>query len=397
MKENSQDQKRDYIIGNFIIIALLRNPILILFTYMKIPTIGFVFFSTIYIISFLTAMLYVFVICHEYKINQIRFIFIVCIVIIVLGNCLRLNVQNYAEDGILTVVVFYLLPFSVLMLISDVNNLKNSLKKAIAIHYVIGIVISLLYIATGRGYDANAMLASYMIGLPTACIIFRSVKNENLRFTTKIFYLISAIIGIYYTIIGGSRGTLIVFAFAILGAFIYRKNKTKSFCIIIGGILLLMIFENQILNIMGNLMGNSRIIQFSLSNQLYVSDGRDKIWKLINNAIFEKPILGWGTYGDRYVIKQLGNLGTADYFSHNVFLEILCDYGIIIGGAFCVLIIGGSVYQMVIKKAELLPYVFLLAIPRLLVSSSFLESSYFWVFCGILILYCIPRYSQKNN
>lgn len=58
------------------------------------------------------------------------------------------------------------------------------------------------------------------------------------------------------------------------------------------------------------------------------SNGRDKIWKLVLELIRKKP-LGYGPMGHRNAIYQIGIKWG---YSHNLFLDWLAEYGVVIGG-----------------------------------------------------------------
>ena len=74
----------------------------------------------------------------------------------------------------------------------------------------------------------------------------------------------------------------------------------------------------------------SNILYFNLSNiHLYP---RLDIWKVSFNAIFTKPFFGWGaaTFPLIYYVLRDSRINDIQQHSHNLFLELSINYGLII-------------------------------------------------------------------
>ena len=129
-------------------------------------------------------------------------------------------------------------------------------------------------------------------------------------------------------VFGGARGALISFCVCCVAYFfVTNKQKIKNITIIIiascSGCAIL-IMKNEILSLLLLLLTKmniqSRTLRFILSAELMSSSGIDEI---AQDVISNINIWGNGLMGDRVVASGL--------YAHNLFLEIICDFGIIVG------------------------------------------------------------------
>ena len=76
--------------------------------------------------------------------------------------------------------------------------------------------------------------------------------------------------------------------------------------------------------IISSLGFSTRIIDFAIEGETltYYSE-RDEIFAIVWNKIKENPITGYGVYGEWQFVR---------WFAHNTYLEILCHFGVILGG-----------------------------------------------------------------
>ncbi len=116
-----------------------------------------------------------------------------------------------------------------------------------------------------------------------------------------------------------------------------------------------------------------------LEGQITQDTGRFEIYGTVIGELNRFPITGIGLWGDRRILNHL--------WSHNIFVEILADWGYLIGSLF---ILGFLVflfleYQKVkrLYKNEFMMYSCVLLLP-FMVSGSYLITQSFGIYLGIL-------------
>ena len=200
----------------------------------------------------------------------------------------------------------------------------------------------------------------------------------------KVFLILSIILGLE-VILFTSRGCglSIILCFII---FIILKNREKKktplhtfFTIVVLIILLLsaliiaesIIVRNEVL-----LYSNSAFISRLIYGGAFESSGRDLIWGSALGLIKDNLFFGVGVGVDRVLLSNVPQY----MYSHNIVLEILLNYGLVLGLVFIVS------YVAFICKATLLiksnTYLFLVFafvcayLVRLIFSGSYLDSSF---------------------
>lgn len=178
----------------------------------------------------------------------------------------------------------------------------------------------------------------------------------------------------------GSRGSLICFGlYVLLRVFMFRDlNKLKCFFLILIGLFVFgyEIIGSIILNIMSELGIQSRTIELLFTNITY-SSGRDVIKAETVEFIKNNPIFGNGIARDVMLIGS---------YPHNIFLEVVFDFGIFIGGTICVYLVYIVCKAFNAEKKQKIENLFYLsyAFLPLMVSGTYLKSSFFWIFLAII-------------
>lgn len=137
----------------------------------------------------------------------------------------------------------------------------------------------------------------------------------------------------------GSRSVILVMCIAIVAYFycyIGMENSKKKIAIVVSicilGIMLYVCFDTVLQILIKLLSGFSNIGRtlWALKNSewLFDSDGRDEIWGTCIEEIIKNPLNVRGIGGDvRILTNGLGH----SYYAHNFVLEILLEFGILIG------------------------------------------------------------------
>jgi len=149
----------------------------------------------------------------------------------------------------------------------------------------------------------------------------------------KLFGIACAAIGILFLLSMGSRGPImIVLAFIAAKIFQSSTKKRRGYIVVIA-LLFIMWFVNSeyygaflllLREIISSLGFSTRIIDFAVEGETltYYSE-RDEIFAIVWKKIQENPIMGYGVYGEWQFVR---------WFAHNTYLEILCHFGVILGG-----------------------------------------------------------------
>lgn len=230
------------------------------------------------------------------------------------------------------------------------------------------------------GDDVNYMRYGY--GLLPAVIIFYIFLLQRKQFLMSIVgFSISFILLLFF----GARGALFSFlVFFVISTFLFSSiNKRTKYVIFLG--LSLITFNIKIITIylLSTLTGFN-ISSYSLTKLFNyfngnsfasTSSGRSEAFELALLRILESPFLG--------LPLNTAYLDTGLIYYHNLFLDILVNWGVIIFSFFLGLIM--LILYKTIKTSDkniklILIIIFCLSITRLLVSSNYFERPEFWVF-----------------
>ncbi len=200
----------------------------------------------------------------------------------------------------------------------------------------IAIIINILYvfyfISSGRNLGGDnvgySMYWSYLL-LPNIMIVIEYAFRER-----KLFSIFCSILGIIYTFAMGTRGPIVILFFYIVVSFwislkIDKIKKIFLFLIAIGFILLFFyspLYLNFLSIIRVGFMNNgvsTRVIDYLINGEIIsYTSGRLDITQNLLIKLWEQPIFGYGVYGEW----PLGY-----YSAHNIYLEIVFHFGIILG------------------------------------------------------------------
>jgi O-antigen ligase len=107
--------------------------------------------------------------------------------------------------------------------------------------------------------------------------------------------------------------------------------------------------------------------------------GRDFLYKVVIEEVKNNPILGIGLAGDRRLINT---------YVHNIVLEILANFGTIIGSAFIILLALISFKTLFLSNKKVFDMISIwisIGLVHLIISSSYLLDFKFWIFLGLAI------------
>lgn len=234
--------------------------------------------------------------------------------------------------------------------------------------------------------------------LMTICFLSIFVLYDKKR-----LFLIPIALGALGALIYGSRGAIIVLAVGILLLMLFYGNNKLSW----KRIILLIFFFSAIIFILSdtgldlianalNSMGvSSRFVETLQGSLTFdsVANGRENVWPAVIQMIQENLFFGYGVFGERNVVYALGYKWG---YCHNLILEILIDFGCVVGGA--LVIFGGyklikNLITVKDKAWKLLFIIFVTLSVELVMSNSIWFHTGFWSLIAIFVNY----YKQCSN
>jgi len=227
-------------------------------------------------------------------------------------------------------------------------------------------------------WGSAAMGLSYMALIPCVSVFYCVL----LKFDLKKFILLILLIAIIS--IEGSRGPLLGVMVLPFLALLSNVNKKNTIRFIISFVLLFSLFLYFFEDIMDYLLGitlrfrfDAKILNSIATSQLLDPHGRDIIWSQMKNIILNNP-LGIGYLGERPLI------GT---YSHNIIIEMLADFRLIIGPIILIILASMLIYKLVIanyNKKNVIIIILCAFILKLFLSGSFWTEPMFFAFIMLI-------------
>lgn len=215
----------------------------------------------------------------------------------------------------------------------------------------------------------------------------------------KMLHLLNASYSITMIFIGGSRGPILCICSFVIMFLIanLKKHKLLTFSISTITVLFVIFWENILvflIQIFRKYGLTSRTLIKLYAGTITSLTGRDFIQSIVKDLITENPLMGVGIGVERITIYNKIYVGRGMYdklstsYPHNLFLEILVQFGVIIGGVLIIYILY-NLFTAILKgnnDERNLVIIFIgIALMQLMVSSTYLQSQYFFYLLGIAI------------
>ncbi|WP_169793177.1 O-antigen ligase family protein [Planococcus kocurii] len=295
---------------------------------------------------------------------------------------------------------FFLKSFS-LFLIGSFLFTTEYLKKYFYIFSLINLISLSTILVLGYIDPLDYMRFGYAL-LPTLLTSLYALRDDK----NKVFWLIIASISFMIILFYGSRGPLIGFLLFIL-IIIFTDSKLhilkKTFAVlsIVSGYIYLIIF-NGVLKILDYIyealnIQTYSIIKFKMMFEEGIavsSSGRDFLFENFIDQIKISPIWGNGIG----ITQELWEVS-----AHNLFLQILIEFGVIGISIFGILSFGILILLIKVRKMDnelflLLSIIFSASFSRLLVSSDIWLRQELWLFISLLInAYLMTHFNKKSK
>ena len=317
-----------------VLIAFSYNSIMVYFSavFARLPIINVIGYEILPLfVSFFAIICFVAGYFRCVKISD--FLFILLFLLTILFSYLfHPETNDYFTQSNLRPIYVETIPF---FLIAVCFRCNQSILKRLTYFSFVAIILNLLYMFLFVGLtseEGEYYMGQAYILLPHVMFAINGIFDQTI-IHKRIVPILFSLLGVFFLVAMGTRGPLLIavvyFVIKIFLAIDKRKPKTivmfTAFAIALCGIIAsgyyLVLFEN-LSNTLSRYGMSTRIIDMLLENEyLSHTSGRDRIFKLLLQKISEKPILGYGIFGE----EQFGVL------AHNIALEIIMYYGIPIG------------------------------------------------------------------
>lgn len=202
------------------------------------------------------------------------------------------------------------------------------------------------------------------------------------------WYYVFSLISLFCIVMAGSRGPLLGVCLTLFILFLdIIKNRPKIQRIALltlfagASIIIIINFTNILLALayfLQRLGMSSRTIVSIINGNIYEDSGRGRLYEIALDLIRTGGPFGNGIYGDRYVIASVTSMWIG--YCHEVALEILVDYGYLLGGGILVLLISRIVRILRASESEwrTVYLILLISASQLILSGSYLYTLAFW-------------------
>lgn len=342
-----------------------------------------------YIVPFLFISL--FLLSWPHIIRQVRIpdiLFVLSIVLVVVMTLLiypdsssYINVELWRIFGLAVPLYF-------VGVIYDHEETKRDLYWASLIGVVAMFVYQLYKLGTGRELEEDGMNASYNTLPSIMYLIYWAIANKGIK---NWFVALSASA---VSFVFGTRGPILAIIIFLSIGTIYKVLKIKNVAVKI--VIILAIFVSVTYIVSGDTLVtlavylsekfeeigfSTRIFDFFIEEQLAESEGREKISEVVILAIKQKPLLGYGFMGDRFV--------TGGPYAHNIILEFLCSFGVLFGGIASVLSIAVPLVAITRFRGTNISWMLTMLVcmmfVKLFVSSSYVFEANFFLLLGVSV------------
>lgn len=333
------------------------------------------------------------IICKRVNRRMIIFCFLTFLVALINYAIFTAQV-NVLQNTMFSFFSVCFLTYIVGATVYDYKILEGQLLK---VSYIISVLSFVYLIAFLLGKVKLDYTGSYSMGLGYSMLIPALVLSLMVIRNRRIIDLVCLIVILVGILAYGSRGPLIgvvlFFAFYSIRFLVLNKKYLYVILVVLGFFLLVFYFNAIIhgLTCLFEKIGiQSRTLKLADFQNLYIS-GRENIYLPIKQAIIDNPFKIRGVNAEYLLVNT---------YAHNIVLELLYQFGLLLGGVALIAILYGIVKTLLDskmgKREEMIALMMFASIPQLFVSSSLWISYSFWLWIALLgnkRNYCC----EKNN
>lgn len=273
--------------------------------------------------------------------------------------------------------------------VSDIESIEKIFYKSLPVIVIVAALNTYynVFVADSTQITDNMSFAYYI--LPFSLMALFALLNKFSLRNVSLFLIIFVA-----QVLSGTRGPLLCLAIAavlyiLLGNMNYR---IKLLFVVAMGLIAVYFLSDLFVENMMEISAwfkeqgiSNRILDMLLEEDIANSTGRNNLNEAIIAAIEESPLFGKGFLGDRAILN-----GT---YVHNIFFELVCHFGIVIGViAFCAIVI--TSLRMLFKNKQHMAWAVMLVsagLIKLFLSSSYVQEQMFFLMIG----FCFNSYSKK--
>lgn len=284
-------------------------------------------------------------------------------------------------------VIFWVNMIPTVLIVSTISNWER-LYSALRTSSIIVICCALVYLPTvvANKMDADYMNYSYQIMFSIVFMVFLSFDKRNL------FDIFIALIGIFCVVANGARGTIIGIMIGLIIFILSSRRFRFNYNLMISLTAFVIIsFFSEFIAIFEKVYSyfgiSSRTLSYLNQDIIFESSGRDVFAIESMSVLSDNLFDGVGMFGDRVFLKG--------FYSHNVLIEIMVNYGIVLGGVIICTIIWYMLTVIQSPNKDHLNFICLVTIcssgfMKLMLSSSYNMEPMFFV----MIVLCIKARSR---
>ena len=242
------------------------------------------------------------------------------------------------------------------------------------------------YFSAVTFYNFNMYVTFLCLLLP---FLFWGISNRQNSSKTRLLFVAMTIVAVVLILYNGSRGGLIASILMIVIYFVCTLKINKKSLMYAALFLFLMFL---ILHRYGDTILNTLTIRGEAQGSI-MEEGRFGIWSNVMKVVNDYLWVGCGAGGLSTAMSEYSRGGIT--ISHNVFLEVLSQYGIVFFGCFIAYLVS------IFKKARTIEdtsrriclYQYLIAFPIVgIINSGYLEQPSFWT--TMALIYIFANYEQ---
>ncbi len=312
------------------------------------------------------------------------FLLIFPLILLLLKLPFEYNTNSDGNVALEFIISFLSIGYSGILIGSLNFSYEHVIKYGIVVSWINFLILFLVPFTTLYNEEVNYMRFGYTL-LPTVLFSFINLIN-NYKKSILLLFLVSFLSMLVF----GSRGSLLTFLLFLL-FYIYFTSivnkRTKVYLSII--LLFISINLKNILSYIVEYANSYTLYSYSIVKYLNLFDGsslsstssgRDEIYEIAIKRIFNSPIFG-SPINSSYV-------DTGSSYYHNIFLDILVNFGLIGFILFITFIIHTFYRATKIKNYYFIStffIVFFVSMGRLVVSSSLWQRPEFWILMAISV------------
>ena len=242
------------------------------------------------------------------------------------------------------------------------------------------------YLGTGRLLNQDNMNTAYNVLPSVLYLIYWAFEHKKWRYTLLV------LLGFILILLFGTRGVflvaLIFFACCIFAHGLKKKSITsKCLFLLIATTVIVFLARSDVLirvarlgsELFGKIGFSTRIFDFFLEGNMAESKGRERLYRLVMGSIRERPLLGYGIMGDWAICGGI--------YVHNLFLELYCQFGIIVGSLLLIAlfsVVALSMYRIRHKNLFFLVLMFACFVfVKLMLTGSYLHEPWLFFLLGL--------------